>query len=48
MIHIDHNDAFSNLFKGTSKVRAVDSLVKSGEEHGDLTIIFREKNYADF
>jgi len=23
------------LFKGTSKVRAVDSLVKSGEEHGD-------------
>jgi hypothetical protein len=36
------------LFKGTSKVSPVDSLVKSGEEQGDLTIICTKKFFADF
>jgi len=36
------------LFKGTStKVRPVDSLVKSGEEQGDLTIIFSRFAYIE-
>ena len=43
-----HPNDSSNLFKGTStKVRPVDSLVKSGEEQGDLTIIFSRFAYIE-